>query len=134
MSNDDATVDSEAREIWSLPVLSQEFRDGPVVELDRCAVRLRYDYETESGDYAWQEIVFEGVEAFRFTGHASCTVDMIDAYDVLVEVVDSAWVSRLQEARREPAPPLRHLRIYFDELGCYEVVATGFDAPEPPDS
>jgi hypothetical protein len=132
MSADETAMGSEAREVWSLPVLSQEFREGPVVELDRRALRLRYDYETETGEYAWQEIVFEGVEAFAFTGHSSCTADMIDAYDALVEIVDSAWVARLREAQREPAPDLRHLRIYFDENGCYDIVATAFELPEPP--
>lgn len=79
MSADEAAMGSELRKVWSLPVLSQEFREGPVVDLDREGLRLRYDYETETGEYAWQDIVFKGVEAFAFIGHASCTAEMVDA-------------------------------------------------------
>ena len=122
-------MNSWLREVWSLPVLSQEFRQGPVVELSGGAILLRYDCETEAGEYAWQSMAFDGVEAFAFTSHSSCTEDMIEAYDALVEVIGSPWVARLQAGRGEPAIGLRHLRIYFDEVGCYEVVARGFTAP-----
>jgi hypothetical protein len=132
MTFEETAMGNEVRKIWSLPVLSQEFRDGPVTELARGTLHLRYDYETKTGEYAWQEIVFEGVEAFSFVGPASCTPEMIDAYDALVEVVDSAWIARLREARPDPTQGLRHLRIYFDELGCWEVVAARFQTPRPP--
>ena len=117
------------QELWALPVLSQEFRDGPIAKIERTVLRLRFDYETEVGDYAWQELTFNGVEAFVYTAHDSCTEDQVDAYDVLVEVVDSRWVAKLQAARRTRVPALRHLRIYFDEIGCYEVAAASFDPP-----
>ena len=129
MSSGDISMADGPQRLWALPVLSQEFRDGPVVESVRGSLRLRYDYETESGAYKWEEVTFAGVEAFAFTSHESCTEDQVDAYDVLVEVVDSAWIRQLQAARVAPTPRLRHMRIYFDEIGCYEVAAADFEPP-----
>lgn len=118
------------REVWVLPVLSQEFNDGPVVVQDGTQVRLRYDYETETGKSAWREVAFFGVEAFMFTGHDSCDEDQVAAYDRLVEVIGSSWLTGLAASRRYPIPTgARHLRIYFDDVGCYEIVATSFVAP-----
>lgn len=122
----------DTREIWSLPVPSQEFRDGPRTELERDSVRLHYDYETQTGEYAWAELTFSGVEALAFTSHESCSEQQVDAYDVLVEVTDSSWIGGIQQPRVSAAEGLRHMRIYFDEVGCYEVVAASFDAPTMP--
>jgi hypothetical protein len=120
------------REIWALPVLSQECRDGPIGTVDRDgSFRLRYDYETETGAYAWEEVTFSGVEAASFTAHESCSEEQVGAYDKLVEVSESAWIATLQSHRVSPAVGLRHFRIYFDEVGCYEAVATEFVPPPP---
>lgn len=131
MRPDETPLADGAREIWELPVLSQEFRDGPVITAERAGLRLKYDYETETGEYAWQEVTFRGMEAFMFTAHDSCNEQQVDAYDVLVEVVNSSWVAELRKARRNPMPDVRHMRIYFDEIGCYEFVASEFVPPEP---
>ena len=123
-------MSSEHREIWLLPVLSQEFQDGPIVMHDASGLAVRFDYETASGEYAWREFAFGGVEAFKFTAHESCAEDQVGAYDRLVEVVDSPWVAALSATRADPLPAaVRHLRIYFDEVGCYEVVASTFTPP-----
>ena len=129
MSMGDTSMTDGPRGLWSLPALSQEFRDGPVAEFVRGSLRLRYDYETNSGAYKWEELTFSGVEAFAFTSHESCTEDQVDAYDVLVEVPDSPWIRQLQVARVAPTHQLRHMRIYFDEIGCYEVAAADFEPP-----
>lgn len=127
MSPDDTPLAEGTRRLWDLPVMSQEFRDGPTVTHQHGGLRLKYDYETEAGEYDWQEVMFRGVEACMFTAHDSCDEDQVDAYDVLVEVIDSPWVAELRKTRRIPMPPdIRHLRIYFDEIGCYEVVASEF--------
>src|SRR5437899_2538635 len=39
--------------IWTLPVRSQEFEQGPQVLISSGRVTLRWDAETETGDYAW---------------------------------------------------------------------------------
>jgi len=114
---------------WRLPCLSQEFESGPVAELHRGRLALRYDFETDTGDYEWEALIFRGVISALFTDHESCTADQVAAYDKLVEVEGSEWVQKLRSARIEPARGVRHLRIYFDELGCYDVAASDFEPP-----
>jgi hypothetical protein len=122
----------DTRQLWLLPVMSQEFRDGPKVEFERDRLRVNYDYETETGAYKWAVLEFAEVEAFAFTAHESCTEQQVDAYDTLVDVPDSKWIQALEEPRVSRIVGRRHMRIYFDEIGCFEVVATDFEARAAP--
>jgi hypothetical protein len=110
-------------DVWILPFKSQEFNDGPQLTQDLREAHLRLDHESESGEYEWSEIVFRGVHAIAFTGHASCTRDQVRAYDRLVRVRHSDWLAGLvgADAGQE------HFRIYFDEFGCYDIAATTFE-------
>lgn len=64
--------------------------------------------------------------AFAFTVASHCTPEQIEAYDEL-HIVDSSWIAQLDHA----PPSLRHHRIYFDDVGCDEVLADGFTPPAP---
>lgn len=121
----DRTV-HEFEEAWVMPFKSQEFSQGPELIQTLREVRLRLDHETETGDYEWSAIVFRGVHAIRFTAHASCTRDQVRAYDRLVRVQRSEWLEALPGAEADH----HHFRIYFDEFGCYDVVAASFEVRE----
>jgi len=112
--------------VWSLPVPSQEFQQGPHILISAGKVTLGWDFESESGDYEWSSAEFTGVEAAKFTAHSSCTPDQVRAYDRLVKVEPSDMLASLRGAGPKF---LQHLRIYFDEVGCLDVVAEGFRPP-----
>jgi hypothetical protein len=112
--------------IWSLPVPSQEFQQGPHILASPGKVTLRWDSESESGEYTWSSAEFVGVEAVMFTAHDSCTPEQVRAYDRLIVVEPSELLSGLRGA---PAKFLHHYRIYFDEAGCLDVIAEEFVAP-----
>jgi hypothetical protein len=115
------------RVVWAMPHMSQEFHRGPVLKqpaFDRAI--LAYDFEAESGEYEWEEIHFHGVAAVRFTFAGVCQPEQIDAYDRLVDVGSSSW--RLELYR--PPMDLRHFRIFFDDVGCYEFLAETFVPPQ----
>ena len=116
-------AESEYEDVWVLPFMSQEFNEGPQLHQGPVEVRLRLDHETETGDYVWTGISFRGVQALTFTGHASCSRDQIRAYDRLVRVKRSEWLRSLSGGE----PELEHYRIYFDEFGCYDIAASGFE-------
>lgn len=118
------------RELWSMPFPSHDFEEGPQVQVARDQLTLSYDYETESGAYEWESLTFGGVVAVLLTLHESCAPEQIDAYDRLVEIPNSSWLTKLQAARLDWAEGLRHLRIYFDEYGCFDIAATSFETPE----
>jgi hypothetical protein len=115
--------------LLDLPCKSQEFEQGPQVILSRRTVTLKCDYETPTGEYAWLILVFSGVHGFSFTRDYSCKSSQFDAYDKLVEVQSSSWVQMLLDRRPKQVPisPVKHYRIYFDNIGCYEIAAEKFD-------
>jgi hypothetical protein len=112
--------------VWKMPHMSQEFAEGPKIRQERLdQLVISYDYEQEDGSYAWEEMSFTGVVAFKFTLVGHCSLDQIDAFDELHEVTESEWAATTVRA----TPGLRHYRIYFDDIGCYEVLATTFVPP-----
>lgn len=115
--------------VWSLPARSQECRRGPHIQIRPGKVTLCWDAEGETGSYEWSSADFTGVEMAIFTAHASCTPEQVRAYDELVKVEPSDLLASLGGA---PGKFLQHFRIYFDEVGCLDVVAEDFRPP--PDS
>lgn len=112
--------------VWSLPCKSQEFNEGPRILQDASdQLAIAYDFELENGDYGWDEIRFRSVLAFRFTLWRYCTEDQVTSYDRLQVVADSTWAASIPDR----PPTSRHFRIFFDEIGCYEVLASDFVGP-----
>lgn len=112
--------------VWQLPCMSQEFDQGPTIRQDTGdQLAIAYDFEQEAGDYGWEEILFTGVVGFRYTASRYCSDEQVGAYDQVEAASDSEWAAAVPDA----PPGLRHLRIYFDDIGCYEVLATGFVPP-----
>jgi hypothetical protein len=120
----------KTRQIWVLPCKSQEIDQGPLVHATRNSVRIEIDRENDHGEYEWMEIRFEGVRAFAFTASDVCTPEQIAAYDKMVEVVDSSWRTALLSRRVGEDALVRHYRLYLDDIGCYEVIADSFVAPD----
>lgn len=117
--------DLEIREVWSLPVRSQEFEQGPRLELKGSDLELLYDFRTESGDIGWETITFPSVAAYGFVAYEHCSADQALAYDRVVEVPNSTWLASLSRLNSST----KHFRIFFDEIGCYEIAASGFVPP-----
>ena len=115
-----------ASTVWELPVKSQEFNDGPKIHQapDERFI-IKYDFELDTGDYAWEELIFVGTVAFRFTESRHCTSDQVAAYDRLQDLGRTDWLTAI----RQPPGDVRHYRIYFDDIGCYEVLAAAFVPP-----
>jgi hypothetical protein len=81
--------------------------------------------ESESRAFA-AGLRFVRVRAFRWRAEVHSTVWQIDgAYNSLVEVVDSDWVSELHEA--EPSDhhhwEIHHFMVYVEDSGSYEVAS-----------
>lgn len=113
--------------IWSLPHKSQEFAKGPRVRQDTLEnLVIAYDYELEDGRYEWTEFGFLGVIAFRFTLVGYCSLEQIHAFDEVRVVVPSAWLAALLR----PPDDVAHFRIYFDDIGSYEVLARKLVTPD----
>lgn len=87
---------------------------------------LRCTYERNGSMYTGG-LRFLRVRAYRFRAEGHCTPwHVADAYDTLVEVEQSDWVSELLAA--EPSEAwgqwrIQHFLIYIDGSGAYEVAA-----------
>lgn len=110
---------------WKMPVPSEDFRDGPVVTHRRGRVTMSYDFQTPEGDYVWESLILLGVAALEFTPNGACTRDQVAARDALVELEGSAW----KPGVRVMDPHLRHFRIAFKTLGCYDFLALDYVPP-----
>lgn len=118
------------REVWRLPCMSQEFDQGPIIRQGSDELTISYDFEADGGDYLWEEIIFTGVAVFAFTAVQYCTTDQVSAYDKLQDIEDSELI----KGTSNPPSNIRHYRIFFDDFGCYEILATGFVPPVDLDS
>jgi hypothetical protein len=112
--------------VWQLPTPSQEFDQGPEIILARGTLTLRWDREHDDGSYTWTSAEFTGVEDAEWTAHDSCSPDQVRAYDRVVRLEPS---DRMERLRGASSKFLHHFRIYFDGIGCLDVVAEEFRPP-----
>lgn len=92
---------------------------------------LSYEYESEKiGFVISEQMVFDGVESFRCTYYVACDVEMIEAYDRVVDLGISQWLedvtANLKSAKWNSVG-LKHLRIFFDDGPCYEFLCRSFE-------
>lgn len=123
-----------AETIWTLPVPSTALLRAPAFQkqLGRtCA--LSSEYEDDDDNVVSLKMLFEGVEAFKCTYYMACTIDMIDAYDIVVDLGSTEWLTQIESelvSSHENATGLRHLRTYFDDGPCYEFICRSFRVEE----
>lgn len=116
-------------EVWKLPCKSQEFMKPPALVQEGSNLTLPFDYETDDGSYADSSISFHGVEAFSFTSYESCSANQVRAHDKVVTVDNSTWLAELRANNISDEGVTQHYRIFFDDTGCYDVIAKDFRPP-----
>ena len=117
---------NEKGAIGSIPCPSTEIVGTPVVESVGAALSLSFEFEDDDDVRFASGIDFDGVRAFRKRAESLCSAWHIeDAYDTVVEVNGSEWVSELKadgNAQWRDHFPMRHFMIYLDSFGVLEVV------------
>lgn len=116
------------KRLWEFPVPSTTIGDTKLI-YNGCDEWLLFDYYDGSKDEILNSgIVFDAVQAHRH----SCelfTPSWMDAYDYLVEVVDSEWVKQLEQINKEIADfwKIKHYAIYLKSNGLFEFIARGYE-------
>src|SRR5262245_51808217 len=116
----------EKKPIMTLPVASTALAEDPEFVHPGGSAELRIEFDRD-GVRVRSGLRFTRVRAFRFRAEGHCTSWHVQgAYDTLVEVQPSSWVTELLEA--EPSETwgrwkIRHFLIYIDGAGAYEVAA-----------
>lgn len=108
--------------IWSLPCPSSHIFEGPYLRFLPGSVVLSFDIE-ELGE---RSVRFGGVVGFSFTEYNSCVDEHLRAYDKVVEIKDSKMLLELRANSRIQVSDVRHFRIFFDDVGCFDVLAKMF--------
>ena len=90
---------------------------------------IKFDYYMDANPRR-TSLWFKGVVSTKFRCERCCTSWHIKAFDVLTEILDSQWIV---DQRADLAPryrdefTVRHFKIYFDSVGCFEVLAEDFE-------
>ena len=115
--------------LWETPSPSSGFIDGirsknspGVLASSRSVLKSRMATSQTC------ELRFHDVAALRCTYLPALSADLIrSAYDKLVDIRSSAWLSEANSIRPDAQESLRHLRICFDDGPCFEFLCRGFD-------
>lgn len=118
--------------IFTIPVPSTAFLDQAKFAMllgRKCS--LSYSYEgNENYSVIYEQLIFDGIESFKSTYYTACSIEMIAAYDKVIELGKSDWLSKIAQNLSNAdveSQNLKHLRIYFDDGPCYEFICRQFD-------
>ena len=115
---------------WNFPVPTTCIASGVHLIHDGCDALLSFDYYDENkGDAVFNSsILFKGTQAHRHTSEKFLT-SVGDAYDTLVEIVDSAWTKEFHSINKEISNywKIKHYAIFIDSYGLYEFIAKGHE-------
>jgi hypothetical protein len=113
--------------LWTSPITSQELVDGPELLVQPGRVVLRYRGEDQVD---WFELRFGNILCAVFTEFSACTPEQVAAYDRLIDMGTATPLAAevLGCARRETTG-MRHFRIFFDDVGAYDIIACELEIP-----
>ena len=116
-------------ELWKTPSPSSGFLEEAAFKvLPRRTCVISFQFEGANGVGQTCDLVFRDVAAYKCTYLPALTAEMIQsAYDKLVEIGSSTWLSDASSVRGLEPILLRHLRICFDDGPCYEFLCAGFE-------
>lgn len=116
--------------LWEFPVPSTCIAEGGVKLIYPGGdAWLLFDFYNENKNDALfnSGIVFDAVQAHRHVSEKFIS-SLYGAYDNLVEITDSEWVTQLREINKKIADywDIKHYVIFLDSNGLYEFLARDF--------
>lgn len=122
------------RPVYSVPVPSTAFTTEPYLDTQMGSPTIRFSFEDDTGHWQYG-LQFKQVSAFRKRSERCCGVwNIEDAYDVLVEIEFSTWITEIFQDVPEIYQPLwkpKHFMIYLDSAGCFEFLAQTWEVLPP---
>lgn len=111
-------------DLFSIPAFGQV---GEVELVDRIGdVELRFAYYDDANRLWRAGFRFRKVRAYQFRNLVHCSVAQVEAYDRLTLLEESEWLDELKrvtEAFWQKRWMMNHYRIFFQDVGCYDVIA-----------
>lgn len=109
----------EIKKIFDIEHLAQDFMEPPVVKKNGTDAILLFDYESDTGGYKTTGITFCDTIEYRHTKEEAIKEYMIKAYNAVVEVINSNWVSKIKVKDSQ----YKHYLVYFDGFGAFEFLS-----------
>lgn len=120
----------ETTEYYILPEPSSSSENGVSMKSIGGSINLYFDYDKE-GIIFNHGLSFSKVRSHQFTAESHCPAWKIEkSYDSLIKVIDSNEIESLLKSTPEDFRSnwtLNHYMIYFDSVGCYEVIAESWE-------
>ena len=116
--------------VFEIPIPSTESVTDATLDVSGCAPILRFDYYRDGVAHRCG-IRFNKALATRTRTERCCTAWHVEvAYDTLVEVSESSWVTELRDEmsdRWKDEQEMHHYMIYLDSAGCFEAIAESYE-------
>ncbi|NTV90909.1 MAG: hypothetical protein HGA22_11225 [Clostridiales bacterium] len=120
-------MDIIIKKVFHIKELAQEFNHLPIVEKKENDYLIKFDYESENGEYRWKGIAFKRAVEFKHTKEKETPVYMLEAYNAVAIVEKSKWIDECVMKNIIPkGKEYIHYLIYFDGCGAYEFIAQNF--------
>ena len=123
---------NETNLVFSLSVPSTSFLNSAnfkVLDGRKCVIQYSYELEEDS-KIVIEKLLFFGVESYKCTYYKSCSLEMLSAYDNILEIKGSNWLTNITENlvnAKKKVINLKHFRIYFDDGPCFEFICESFE-------
>ena len=106
--------------------------EGPRLQLAAGIAIVEYDWEDDEGERLWVRVTFRDVVSLTFRDSSSYEAESVGPAQEIVVLESSqllldvlAQRERLTADRsRSARPRMKHFRMYFDDAGALDVVAT----------
>ena len=115
------------KKIFELPMLSSLLNHEPELLIKGLDISMILDGKDLSDANRHVCLSFKNVLCHKHTSERF-TAEMYDAYDTVVEIVDSEWLmtmKKMNETDFNWQP--KHFAVYLDGMGLYQFVAKGFE-------
>lgn len=113
--------------LYMLPMLTQALIESPRIQVSGTEIQIAIKGRDLQDNIHHVELIFEGMQCYRHTSECF-TKSLMNAYDSVVEIVDSEWLRELNHLNPHAysywSP--RHFAVYIDSNGMYEIVARDF--------
>lgn len=114
---------------FELPVPSTDSVTDASFHIYGKSVQIRFDYYRDDTPRR-AALRFSGAVSTKTRSERCCTSWHVKAFDVLLEIMESPWIEELRKdiaQRYRDEFTTRHFAIYFDSVGCFEVLADDFE-------
>lgn len=110
----------ELRQLGEIPIASTELFPSVVLELRGTQLTVVFEFN-QDGTRRKSGVRFDGVRGHAQRAEGVSTAWHAEAYDTIVEVIDSAWREEIETLTYEQGfdpGELHHYMLYLDSEGC----------------